>query len=810
MQDTDRFRSPRLWVVAMCLLPACSALKTGHEGTSGSQADSASKHAPAPGARLLRAVSHHAGDFAGIASRVVKTFSLSSGTTYYVGPNGRDSDGAGLTPDDPFLTLRHAASVMSSGDTVQILAGTYRETVTPPSGTTFMPYGGQAVTVSGADLLSGWSLSSGSIYSAPMAQDLGRGNNQVFVDGQVVLEARYPATDPASILTPNTAQSQGTIVTNTSSPFTINDSGLPGGDWSGSTVLLIGRWCTFPYAVETGLVTSSDSGTFTAQFDYPYDRSPNDGWNGPTSEYILVGSMNAMTYAGSWIRDGSGNLDLWTPSSDDPSGHTVEVKARATAFDLSGRSNVTIQGLAIFAANIIMDSSSSGNVIDGVAESYPEHFTVLDNAPTGDPGDSHVNGGGIVVSGSGNTVRNSQIAFAAGTGINLVTGSNQTITNNRIHDIGYAHGGIGINTGLQVEDGGGNTTDNWITYNTIYNTSGMGIEFTAQLRGHILHNEIHHAMIFDTDGGSIYGSGTHDAGGIEIAYNLVHDMPSTSCEVNRAGIYMDNEEGGVIAHHNVIWNTGIGFTGNGGYPQAAPNQLYNNTVATVRGVSFYVYGSDPSLYQVANNILFQGYADPNAMTLVTNLDTVQDLTQVFADPADNDYSLAPGSPAIDQGTELPPWTDGFVPPAPDIGAYEYGLPKWTAGANVSAQSTTIPSSQISVVSATTDAANAPLILDGDVNTQWTVIGFPQSVVLNLGGSYSVTGISIQTPWTQPSSFQVYLSSDGAQWADPVYSGGDLNASFQAASGSYLMLTLLDGNGGYCFVGELQVRALSGS
>ena len=30
---------------------------------------------------------------------------------------------------------------------------------------------------------------------------------------------------------------------------------------------------------------------------------------------------------------------------------------------------------------------------------------------------------------------------------------------------------------------------------------------------------------------------------------------------------------------------------------------------------------------------------------------------------------------------LPPYTDGFVGPAPDIGAFEHGATPWTAGAS---------------------------------------------------------------------------------------------------------------------------------
>ena len=108
---------------------------------------------------------------------------------YYVSPSGSDSSPGTLS--QPFLTIQKAASVMAAGDTAFIRAGIYRETVTPAnSGTqnapiTYMPYNGESVTVSGADVIpaSSWTLSSGSIYKAPMSWDLGNGANQVFLAG---------------------------------------------------------------------------------------------------------------------------------------------------------------------------------------------------------------------------------------------------------------------------------------------------------------------------------------------------------------------------------------------------------------------------------------------------------------------------------------------------------------------------------------------------------------------------------------------------------------------------------------------------
>ena len=41
-------------------------------------------------------------------------------------------------------------------------------------------------------------------------------------------------------------------------------------------------------------------------------------------------------------------------------------------------------------------------------------------------------------------------------------------------------------------------------------------------------------------------------------------------------------------------------------------------------------------------------------------------------PADLDFSLRPGSAAIDRGVALPTINDGYAGKAPDLGAYELG------------------------------------------------------------------------------------------------------------------------------------------
>src|SRR5215475_5668820 len=118
---------------------------------------------------------------------------LAQSATYYVAQSGGNDSNLG-SQSAPFRTIQKCANVVVSGDSCLVRAGTYRETVKPANnGVTFAPDGSASVIVSGADVVSGWSTYQGSIYkSSGMNWTMGTGNDQVFVDGQMMNLARWP------------------------------------------------------------------------------------------------------------------------------------------------------------------------------------------------------------------------------------------------------------------------------------------------------------------------------------------------------------------------------------------------------------------------------------------------------------------------------------------------------------------------------------------------------------------------------------------------------------------------------------------
>src|SRR5688500_17369539 len=231
-------------------------------------------------------------------------------STYYVSNGGNDS-ASGNSLSAPFRTIQRAANVAQPGDTVLVRAGTYRETVQPArSGTgsariTFKPYNNESVTISGADIVGGWSGHSGRIYKARQSWDLGFGKNQVFVDGQMMVEARWPNTS-LNVSRPTKASIDSATVTLTDG--TLRDAALtqPAGYWNGATIhMMPGQG----WVGQTGTVTNHTTGALAISY------AQMSSWEIPTAGdgYYLTGKFQALDAAGEWFRDpGTGQLYLWT------------------------------------------------------------------------------------------------------------------------------------------------------------------------------------------------------------------------------------------------------------------------------------------------------------------------------------------------------------------------------------------------------------------------------------------------------------------------------------------------------------------
>ncbi|SDP13893.1 Carbohydrate binding domain-containing protein [Paenibacillus sp. yr247] len=624
-----------------------------------------------------------------------------AGNTYYVDTNGSDTNN-GTSFSTPFRTIQQAANVATGGDTVYIRGGTYRETVTPVnSGTsgnpiTYQNYNGETVVMSGNDLVTGWTLDSGNIYKAPMAWSLGAGN-QVFVDGVMMDEARWP-NQTGTMLNPTRATAgAGTDTTH------VVDTSLPGGGnfWNGATIWITGgsAWIAM-----TSTITAYDSVSKKLTFD-PLKLTNNSAYNPKSgNKYYLTGIKDALDTQNEWWYDtANSELYLWAPGGGDPSSSTVEAKSRMNAFDLSGKAYITINGIRTVASTIVMDSNTNHVVLDGMVSKYISHNKLNTAA-------NEQTNLGINLDGSYNEIRNSELAYSSGSLV-TVKGAYNNVINSYIHDGGYVPDWDGL-----VNLRGANSL---ISHNTVSDAGRVTVYFSSPMSANdIQYNNIYNAGWMTDDLGMLYGP-NNDGQNTEIHHNFVHDNKATN---TKPGIYLDNYTNNFIIHHNVMWN-------NSGLQLNIPsnyNLVYNNTAwtnATTVQAWGNIFTTDMYGDRIFNNII-KGY-DPEVTAYTIHGSEVTS-SPGFVNEASRDYHLLSTSPAKDAGIAIPGITDGYVGSAPDIGAYEYGGSDWTAGHNF----TSPPSPTYS----TPSTPNMNLVQNGGFEygnlSSWTATDAGNAAVIN--------------------------------------------------------------------------------
>ena len=664
----------------------------------------------------------------------------------FVALNGDDVSGTG-TIELPFKTIQKAAKVALPGDVVQVRAGIYRETVIPSkSGTvgnpiTFQPYQNEMVTISGTEIVTGWTMSSGNIYTATLSStfmdESHNQSDQIFVDGVMVILARWPNNTNPDPTYPTKASlsSQSTSKTKVGNVTTVvfKSTETPPSDAVGAEIYMQPNFNAWSWTL-SGKVTAISGSTITMT---SFNGSGADG-NGSIyakgSRFYLFNLLSLLDNPGEWYHDKTKNLlYLWCPDGTDPSGKVIESKKREFAFNLSNKSYITIKGFNLFACTITTDSESGGNnkgydasgnvvypwrgagfiapskncIVDGITAKYISHFTDVSGHFFLQWGQSS----GIVMSGTEQIIQNSTIQYSAGNGITLM-GQRCKAINNFVSDVNYNSTDCsGINTG------GSNavTQDHEIAYNTVTRSARSSItprslinSSKTNLVARIHHNDLSYFMLQDWDGSGIYTAG--DGKFTRIDHNIVHD--GTGYTVS--GIYVDWGKNYVI-DHNVVYNVewGIHLQHNiDGTATGMSNMIcYNNTIA-VKNTSLASYGpfgiassasqntqlgticrNNVNIYRNGtSSVKTSGYmpftsAFDNAVKS-NNLNHPAD--PKFTDFVSGDLTLLAGSPAIDAGVPMEEVSlDGYTIPAfndtaigtVDIGAYEYGQAKWTCGYN---------------------------------------------------------------------------------------------------------------------------------
>jgi hypothetical protein len=652
-----------------------------------------------------------------------------------------DAVGSGIgTLAQPFATIQQAANVAVAGDTVFIRAGTYRETVTVPnSGTaaqpiTFTNYNNEHVVINGTDRVTGWSLVAGNVYKAPMSWNYDGTNNQanqVFSNGSMLNLARWP-TEANRDLVRNPYEAVADNITGLviqgASPganITIHDADFnePAGRWVGAKIWVNLARNGFDGQGQTGTVVAHSGNTITVSgID---NRGGDQPWGiGPGTEYYLFAPTTASLVAsggiaaaidpGEWFYDAAAG-QLYVHTLDGSAPTNIEAKRRTYGFVLDGRSHITIRGLHFHATSLTTDlqanerwgtatthswgpngvAPSSNVILDNNYFRYVSHFT----DQTGNYQMQWQQQSGVILSGSNHQFINNTVQYSAGSGLSVI-GRNSYIYNNVFRDLNYSASEAGaVNFGRAYAPGLAVSEDHVFAYNTVFNTPQQGVNIRAlvntgnspnDIRARIHHNIIHDVMLRSGDSGAIdtYGRG---GGYTRIDHNIIYNVHDQI----GVGIYMDFNWHYLI-DHNLIFETTypilLNWQPSSVTDTGSPDSkiyVYNNTALTwsderlgiENGFANYVNGGNIT----AGNIMSNG--SNVGGTQVANTILTSSSPSPFVDVATANYQLASGSNAsVDTGVPAGPSYPGLVHDTliglPDRGAFERGMPAWSAGSSL--------------------------------------------------------------------------------------------------------------------------------
>jgi hypothetical protein len=655
---------------------------------------------------------------------VLVVLQTSWASEYYVATNGSDTANNGLSVGAPYQTIQKAASVMGPGDTCFIRGGLYRETVTPAnsgdssSPITFTNYNGESVLISGLDEVpDAWSPDTGDIYQVGATLLLGS-KNQVFIDGEMAQEARWPNnTGSFTCFTTARPSSDGTqspdgntnYLTNTDLPF----SGSADLDGASLWIAPGLQWVTYVQPIR-----DYSPATKTIAYDAPI---PGDtSWMAQTDDFFyLFGSKAFLDAENEWWYDEDASvLYLQAPGGVDPGELTVEVKARELGFDLQYHNHIIIGGLNLKGCRI------NANMANGIKlYNLNCQYVAYDAAARTE---------GIYLRGSGCEVRNCEIAYSSANLLNLELSSNGTVVNNYVHD-----GGSLFNHRLFKAMGAGHI----VSHNTICDSPGTLVRLEMQ-GGVFQYNHVFNGCWALRDCGLMYNNYT-DGQNAVVQRNVFHDNQSESLYMSHA-VYYDGGTSDYIFYRNIFYSNHMtGLKINSPFHHLVYNNTsYNTSRYAVR------YKDFASTRDMASD-------RPDGAELVNNLMTCNNITLDSGDPIERnpysarnydplinnpnyvdedaqDFRLTANSAARDKGSVLAGVTDGYEGEAPDLGALEYGEAMFPVGHDFSSS----PDTDLLVMPDLTVFKNRNRVLNGSLEygaSPWT-----QGDAATLGRIYQIS------------------------------------------------------------------------
>jgi len=549
---------------------------------------------------------------------------------------------------------------------------------------------GETVALSGTEKVPGpWRRHQGAIFKTKVKNRF----IQLFVDGEMMVEARWPNIGLGDVLTGKAwaTAGQGSRYGQIVDP----DLAKTGIDWTGAvaTLNVAHQFFTWTRTVQ-GHRAGSD------RFTYAKDLSGITHYADKTKpweddRYFLTGKLEALDRPGEWFLDDAGTLYLWAPGGRDPSTCDVEVKVRDYGFHARGCRYVELAGVHFFATTFRLDDCDHC-VIDGCHLRFPTFARRIS-----DPSAPDELAAETLVAGSDNVVRNCSLAWTPVSGLE-VKGKRNTVENCLVHDTCWLDSLRNMPLSQFNTCAEGQTDPCTTRHCTVFNGGNALIGFRGW-GGHVIEfNHAYNGGLACKDVALIY-TGQPSCAGSVVRYNWVH-----GCRTREKmhgglsgglGIRGDDQTRSLTVHHNVVWDCGR----DGIIVKGDHNRVHHNTVLDIGSentpgpyINLHVVPEPKKWWrkqypllavQNAHSTIFNNAA----LTITGNnrgapFPAGENVTHNYqgrdpglADPARFDFRPRADSPLVDAGRVIDGITDGFAGQAPDIGAYEHGAPRWVPG-----------------------------------------------------------------------------------------------------------------------------------
>ena len=659
---------------------------------------------------------------------VVNVDLVATTRTYHVAPAGDDQSNDG-SAQRPFRTLQHCHNVAGTGGSCDVAPGVYRESVTiSHDGASFR--GRAGVSLSGLDRLDGleWARTSmpGCVFRTNVNASLPR-ISQLFADGAMMVEARWPnlgditnvgdaTMSPGAWRKVSAGSAYGRVV---DPALRVNFS------WVGAlaTLNVAHQWNTWSRNVTAH---NPSNGTFDYPMDLPglagYDpvQYPSMAriWNGcnhaKCNQYYLSGKLEALDAPGEWFHDTADSTLYFYPpvpqrgsACNPPTDIALEYKARDYALTAADRTGVAVHGIAFTGATMRV-ANCTGCTLTNLTLRFPTYDREVKelNAAKGAVAQTTIEGthirvanitltqssnNGLLLAGNNVSLDNCMISYTDWLGALTyrplgVTGNQISVTRCTVHDFGNA----GVVTYLPnvppAQPGGQQKPP----------------QPMAGRRLEVAYTHIFNGARVGEDTAALY-SGGWAAAGVVWHHNWVHDT-TEKC------LRFDDQSENATIHHNVVYNCGE--------PTSDPSSASNSGIGLVaKGDGHVIYANTifqtnytemclsncieklkpfrnqyPRIMQNAHSQIFNTVANSSKATCECSGNTPPggNLTGIYRkaetaeqlglmDVSNHDYRPKASSPLVDAGVVFPPYTDGFLGKAPDIGAYEFGGERWVAG-----------------------------------------------------------------------------------------------------------------------------------